>query len=322
MLTSIGEVPGMNWRNKARLAKAIDILPSRISYNAHYLIQRHLGTLRNADPTRRLKAGVAIVEFIRKHKRELTGTETFLEVGTGRCLSLPMALWLSGAFQTITVDLNPYLKPEMVFEEIAYIRNHQEMVMELFGLLSQKPLFRERFDLLLNVRGDLDALLSLMNVRYIAPADAGHLNLPSRSIDYHVSHAVVEHISRKTLNPIFLEGKRILKEDGLAIHYASLGDLFSSVDHSISPVNFLQFSEEEWESITGNRYMYHNRLRVDELRELFEQTGYRILCLEATIDPASLLVLKNGGLPLDQRFRDKSPEINASQRAWVTAAPS
>lgn len=263
-----------------------------------------------------------MVDLIRKHKQELTGSETFLEVGTGRCLSLPMALWLCGAFRTITVDLNPYLKSELVFEEIEYIRKHQEMVTQLFGLHSQKPVFRERFDLLLNSRSDLGGLLSLMNVRYIAPADAGHLSLPSQSIDYHVSYGVVEHIAREALDRIFLEGKRLLKGAGLAIHYAALADLFSDVDHSISPVNFLQFSEEEWESIAGNCYMYHNRLRVDELRELFERAGFRILCLEAMINPESLRVLKNGELPLDRRFRDKSPEINASQNAWVMAAPS
>ena len=101
----------MNWRNKARLAKLLSKLPPKISYNTYYLIQRHLGALRTANPMRRLKAGVAKVDLIRKHRQELTGSETFLEVGTGRCLSLPMALWLCGAFRTITVDLNPYLKP-------------------------------------------------------------------------------------------------------------------------------------------------------------------------------------------------------------------
>lgn len=64
-----------------------------------------------------------------------------------------------------------------------------------------------------------------------------------------------------------------------------------------------------------------NRLRVDELRELLEQAGFRILCLEATIDPKSLQVLRNGQLPLDRRFKDKSPETNASRNAWVAAVP-
>lgn len=263
-----------------------------------------------------------MADLVRKHRQELTGSETLLEVGTGRGLSLPIALWLCGACRTITVDLNRYLKAELVFEEIEYIKNHKDVVTRLFGLHSQKPIFRERFDLLLTSSSDLDDLLSCINVTYIAPANPGHLDLPSHSIDYHVSHVVVEHIAREALDGIFLEGNRLLKESGLAIHYATLADLFSDFDHSISPINFLQFSEREWASIAGNRYMYHNRLRVDELRELFERVGFEILWQEAKVDLESLQVIKNGQLALAPRFKGKSPETNASKHVWIIAAPS
>jgi hypothetical protein len=234
---------------------------------------------------------------------------------------LPIALWLCGASQTITVDANPYLKSELVFEEIEYIRHQQERVNQMFGEHNQKPQFRERFKLLLNFRGPLKDLLALTNVRYIYPADAAHLDLPGESVDYHISFGVIEHIVDDLLDGIFVEAWRLLKETGLAIHYATLADLFSGVDDSISPVNFLQFSEEEWESIAGNRYMYHNRLRVDELRALFERAGFRILDFAATIHPESLRLIKTGALPLDRRFSKKSPETNSSQHVWVTAAP-
>ena len=311
----------MNWRSKARLAKAISKLPSGLSYSAYYLVQRHFGALRSANPDHRVKAGVAMVDFIRKHREELRGSETFLEVGTGRCLSLPISLWLCGAYQTITVDLNPYLKSELVFEEIEYIRNQQQRVIQMFGEHNQKPQFRERLNLLLNFKGGLKDLLALINIRYITRADAAHLDLPGESVDYHVSFGVIEHIARGALNGIFLEANRLLKDTGLAIHYATLADLFSTIDDSISPVNFLQFSENEWESIAGNRYMYHNRFRVDDLRQLFEQTKFRVLDLQSKVHPESLRLIQTGTLPLDRRFREKSPETNASQEAWVIAAP-
>lgn len=263
-----------------------------------------------------------MVDLIRKHKQQLTGSETFLEVGTGWCLSLPMALWLCGAFRTITVDLNPYLKSELVLEEIEYIRNHQEMVTQLFGLHSQNAVFPERLDLLLQSGKDLDRLLSVMNVQYIAPANAAQLDLPGKSIDYHVSFMVLQHIRREALAGILLEGRRLIKANGLFIHYVVFNDLFSGFDHTISPVNFLQFSEKEWQSIAGNRYMYHNRLRVDELRGMFEEAGLAVLHLDAKIDSAGLCALKNRELSLDQRFRDKSLETNATANAWVIAAPS
>src|SRR5581483_5483377 len=282
-------------------------------------VQRKFGALRSANPVHLLKAGVAVVDFIQTYRRELTGSEVFLEVGTGRCLSLPIAVWCCGAFQTITVDLNPYLKSELIFEEIDYIKTHQESLRQIFGAHAQKPIFRQRFELLLSCKRDLRELLSLINVRYLAPADAGHLDLASRSIDYHVSYGVVEHVARSALDGIFSEAIRLLKSDGLALHYAALADLFSGEDDSISRVNFLQFSEEEWDSIAGNRYMYHNRLRIDELIEVFTRAGFRILTVNAKVHPDSLRVLQSGALSLDVRFATKSPETNASEHAWVVA---
>lgn len=310
----------MNWRSKARLAKVISRLPSPISYEAYYLVQRHFGALRSVHPEPRLEAGVAMINFIGKHRQELAGTETFLETGTGRYLSVPMSLWLCGALRTITVDLNPYLKPELVFEEIEHMKRHREKVIQIFGRHSQGSWFRERFELLINFRGDIDGLLSLMNVRYVAPADARRLDLAGQSVDYHVSFGVIEHVSRDVLDGIFFEARRVLKATGLAVHYATLADLFSAIDNSISPVNFLQFNEEQWRSIAGNRFMYHNRLRIDELRRLFERTGFSILECKARVHPESLRLLKAGALPLDERFKDKDPEINASQNVWLTAA--
>ena len=114
----------------------------------------------------------------------------------------------------------------------------------------------------------------------------------------------------------------MLKPQGLAIHYVTFADLFSSVDHSISPINFLQFNEDEWDSIAGNRYMYHNRLRVDELRKTLEEAGLKILELDAHISTAGMRALEDGELCLDSRFRDKSRETNATANAWITAARS
>ena len=309
----------MNWRNKARMAQLVAKLPAGLSYAAYYFMQRQIGALRAANPTRGLKAGVTIAGLVRTHRGELSGSETFLEVGTGWSVTLPIALWLCGAYRTITVDLNRYLKSELVLEELDYIRTHQETVIELFGPQSTNPVFRERLDLLLASGTNLDRILSMINVQYIAPANAAQLQLPDESIDYHISFMVMQHIRRDLIPGILLEGSRLIKPDGLFIHYTVFSDLFSGVDNSISSVNFLQFTEAEWEAIAGNRYMYHNRLRVDELQQLFERSGLTVLQLDTKIDSAGIRALESGQLSLADRFRDKAIETNATASAWVTA---
>jgi hypothetical protein len=68
--------------------------------------------------------------------------------------------------------------------------------------------------------------------------------------------------------------------------------------------------------------MYHNRLRVDELCDLFQCAGLRVLCADAWTNPDSLRRLREQEFALDRRFKDKSPETNATEKVWITAAPS
>src|SRR5579859_7650295 len=181
----------MNWRNKARLAALIAKLPPGVSHSTYYFLQRHYGTLRKADPTRNLKTGLQILTCIEEQQGKLDGSETFLEVGTGRGLALSFALFLSCAFQIITVDLHPYLKEELVFEELRYIRTHQDLITELFSGRCPTAIFGERLAFLVNAGNDVNRLLSGMNVVYLAPANAGQLAFPSHTIDHHVSFGVL-----------------------------------------------------------------------------------------------------------------------------------
>ncbi len=73
----------------------------------------------------RCRAGTTVVKLIEDHGRSACGS-TFLEVGTGRRIGMPLTYWLLGADKVVTVDLNPYLKEELVRDDIAYIRNSRD----------------------------------------------------------------------------------------------------------------------------------------------------------------------------------------------------
>ena len=76
-----------------------------------------------------------------------------LEVGTGRSVTLPLALWLWGARSVVTVDLNSYLSGALVRESLDYLRNHKADVTELFGARAQTEEFKERFGELISFSG-------------------------------------------------------------------------------------------------------------------------------------------------------------------------
>lgn len=309
----------MNWKLKARLQHVIGMLPSSLGYRLYYYAQRHVGGLRKTSPIGRLQAGVGIMDRIQRCTKKID-SKTFLEIGTGSSVSLPIALWLCGASRVITVDLNPYLKLELVAEEISFMKEHQEHIKDIFGTFSRHPIFHERLKQLFNHARDLKParLLNALNIEYMAPADAGRLALDPDSVDYHVSYTVLEHIPPETLHGILLEGQRILKENGLFVHCIDMSDHFSHSDNSISAINFLRYDDRQWSQYAGNRYMYQNRLRVDDLLRLIKEAELEVLSLETKIDQKALHELTNGFQP-HKRFEAKSNEVNATTTAWIVA---
>ena len=309
----------MNWKQKALIQKFIAMLPSDLSYATHYMFQRRFGGLRDVDPTQEHLAGaITIADYITNHGGSME-SKTFLELGPGRRVNLPIGLWLCGASRIITVDINPYLKSEIVFENIVYIQKHEERITAMFGRHALGSSFRERLQQLLHAPRNLEDLLRLMRIEYLAPADAAHLGLPDKSIDYYISYNVMEFIPPQTLKSILLEGKRILRGQGLHIHSVDFADWFAQSDTSISEINFLQFGEDEWNHYAGNRYTYHNRMRVDDFVDMFNAAGLKVLSLDSSIDPRALSELKKG-FPLSERFRGKSHETNATSDAWIVAS--
>jgi SAM-dependent methyltransferase len=305
----------MNWKLKAKLQNLIAVLPEGPSYALYYFIQRRFGRLAHPDPLEHLSYGTGIAQLL-KEQGLVVMDKTFLEVGTGRRVGVPLALWLSGASRIITVDLNPYLKSELVFEMIAYMRNHKQEMESLFA--SHSSVFAERFSQLCAAPADLSRLLALANIEYMAPADAAHLDLSAHSVDYHISYAVFEHIPPEILANILEEGKRLLKPDGIFLHAIDLSDHFSHTDESVSPLNFLRYSDEEWAHLAGNRYMYQNRLRIDDFRRLFQDAHLNTIYEHVTLRESVLEELKRD-IPINPRFQGKSLEANAATNCLIIA---
>jgi len=311
----------MDWRQKAAIQRLVSLLPRGLSHKTYYWMQQNWGGLRGAGPVARLRAGILAVERIQSENRPIA-SKRFLEIGTGHQLGLPIALWLCGASEITTVDINTYLKPELVLADIDYIRSNRQEILSLFGHHAHGSLFRRRFEILASWSDQEFAhLLQVMNTRYMAPMDASRLGLESHSFDYHVSYAVLEHIPPNLLIKILVEGRRVLNRYGLFVHCIDFSDHFAHSDRSITSVNFLRFSQEQWKSCAGNRFMYHNRLRIDELQRLLNEAHLCVLSLVTEVDREAQEQLERG-MRLGARFRWKSPEVNATATAWVVASPS
>jgi SAM-dependent methyltransferase len=306
----------MYWKLKAKIQNTISLLPSAASFEAYYWVQRHFGGLRRPIPTSRLIGAIETWKRIQSQERSPMG-KVFLEVGTGRAPLVPIAYWLMGAESTITIDLNPYLKEELIAEHLRYLSDNEDEILALFGSLID----RKRYNALVSygAKSNISTteLLDLCQIVYIAPGDAANTNLPEQYIDFHTSFTVLEHIPPNVLVDILREGNRIIKSNGLFVHRIDYSDHFSHSDKSISAINFLQYSDDEWGKYAGNRYMYMNRLRHDDFLALFESVGQQPVAIEPNIDQRSEKLLKAKALSLNDRFNSKTQEVLAITGAWI-----
>lgn len=310
----------MNWQTKAKIQKAVALLPPALSYAFYYRLQRQFGGLKQISPLMRLEAGINVCKRLTNQGQTPTG-KTFLEVGTGRRLNMPIAFWLLGAEKVITVDLNPYLKHELVAGDMQFITANQTEVKRLFEGTRYDE---DRLDALCSLsrrKWDLAALMHLCSFEYLAPGDAANLkSIPNQSVDVHTSYTVLEHIPPETIKAILLEGNRILKDDGLFVHLIDHTDHFAHADKSISTINFLQYSDAAWQKTAGNRYMYMNRLRVDDFAAMVRDCHHTVLSIETELDQDAVNLLQASKLKLHQKFAEKPVNVLAARSSWIVSA--
>lgn len=310
----------MHWKVKALMQNAVARLPSRWSYAAYYGLQRRFGGLRNVDPRKTVRAAVEIAAAIRQHGRQIADG-VVLEVGTGRRLNLPILLWLMGARRVISVDLHPYLKAELIAEDLTYYRSNRD---EVADSLRECSLHEDRLEQLLDYSlrdRDVATLMDMCSIQYLAPADAGKLPLADGTIDFHVSTNVFEHIPPAALAAILQEASRVLASTGLAVHRIDHSDHFSHSDPTLSAVNFLRYDERQWARFAGNRYMYMNRLQFDDFEQIYADSGHDVLLRAAEPDEDLLRQLHECPPPLDTRFAGKPMATLATLNSLIVSRP-
>ncbi len=241
--------------------------------------------------------------------------KVFLEIGTGWIPIVPLAYYLMGAKRTITIDLNPYIKEDLIKECLQYVSVNTEKIKNTFGPLLDNKRLDAITDLPKQGNYNVEQFYNLCGIEYIAPGDAAHTILSPNSIDIHTSNYVMEHIPPEILVAIIKEGNRIIKQNGLFVHNIDYSDHFSHSDKTIVPINFLQFTEKEWIKYAGNRFMYMNRLRHDDFINIFLKCDHRILVNETNTNQTIYELLKKNSIKLDSRFKNKSIEVNSILRA-------
>ena len=294
----------MHWKRKSTIQRACAALPGKDAI--YYFLQRHFGSLRQTpDPMPMLRGAAEIFLELAEMGHEVAG-KRIMEIGTGRRLDMPVALYLCGARSVDTFDLHPYLREELVMASLGEMLRAKETVREMLGPVSDAEPLAKRFEVLAGVR-NLEDLTQKTGIRYHAPADAARTKLADKSIDIQLSYTVFEHIPGPVLEGILRESNRVLADGGIACHHIDPSDHFAHEDKSIGFVNFLQFEEEEWSRYNDNQFAYHNRLRRSDYDRLYAAAQVEVICGIPIVDQAALAEVRKG-FPLATPFRGREPE--------------
>jgi SAM-dependent methyltransferase len=301
----------MNWKLKAHALAVISRLPG--GKRVYHRLQSWLGT-NKLDADEYLRRALEVVELVRESgANPFQGT--YLEIGTGWRPFVPFLLYLVGAERILTFDINPWLN-------LAYARQTHESLAERLPLIAERlalPLaeIRQRYDATLPHVHSLAELLKACRIEYRCPGDARQTGLADESVDFVCSSNVLEHVPPDVLRAIHEESLRILKPGGVAIHRFNPADHFSFVDKSITSVNFLRYSPEQWRWYGGSGLAYHNRLRCVQYEDMVKRVGFSVVASRVRMDQDALTALRKGEVPLHTDFRQFAPEELAGEYMWL-----
>jgi hypothetical protein len=239
------------WKFKSFIFDIIDFLSL---YKLLYHLQKYI-TRHSRVEIKQLNRSWLI------HKESLSKFESsiVIEFGAGKSLAQNIFLSPYGYSQTV-VDLFPMIDLSMVRDaanQISKITNQQVYPIELISDLKKN-----------------------YNIHYLAPFDLCKSNFHADSFDACISTATLEHIPRDSIIDIFKELQRIIVHNGIISAVIDYSDHYAYTDNSISKLNFLKFSENEFCKYNHKSH-YQNRLRHDDYEDIFESLGFEILTSEA-----------------------------------------
>ena len=177
-----------------------------------------------------------------------------LELGPGDSIASAVVAKSYGA-RAILLDAGSFVKPSVV--------EYQGLVSLLpgNGLSDLNP--GEWRDVQ-GVLGDCDAL-------YLTNGLEDLKVIPSQSVDYIFSQAVLEHVRKNELFETLVQCRRVLTPNGVCSHQVDLRD------HLGGALNNLRIRENFWESsLFASSGFYTNRIRFDEMLGLFKCAGFSV----------------------------------------------
>lgn len=228
-----------------------------------YAFWKHAGLFEHGDmnrPQRALEnflqhanaAGRLVGEGAACHLRT-KGEYAVLELGPGDALFTAVIARSLGASKVWLVDQGSHAAMDM------------RPYAQLIDYLKQQGLSPD----LEKMPQTMMELLKECAADYLTDGVHALARIPTNSVDYCFSNAVLEHVPKADFVLLVAELCRVMKPDGVSIHRVDLRD------HLGGRLNNLRFSQATWEGdLFRKSGFYTNRIRFNEMIAVFEQAGF------------------------------------------------
>jgi SAM-dependent methyltransferase len=185
---------------------------------------------------------------------DLSG-KTVLELGPGNSLLTAFFAASLGTERTWLIDAKPLAETDVSLfaQAVALLEAKGMPLLDVEGAKSNAEVMER-----LRATYETDGLVSLTKV-------------PSASVDFVFSSAVLEHIRLHEFPDLLKHLRRIIKPTGVAAHTIDFRD------HLQSGLNNLRFTERVWESsFMANSGFYTNRIPWPQMSQMFEKSGFSV----------------------------------------------
>jgi Methyltransferase domain len=305
-----------HWLLKAMVQKALSILPGGRIGNT--LLQQHLTKSQELNDARfelalqRCRKHLESYFAIRGHSQ---GGFSVLELGTGWYPLIPIGMYLCGASDIWTFDVEPLLSPERTRIALRFFSRYAQRG-TLTNLLTWIEAGRLRFLLDLAQRSEGSTVSEILQPIQIYPVvgDASKTKLRSGSIDFFFSNATLQYVPEEAIAALFREFRRLAAPSAGMSHFISTRDDFAFFDVSITSYNFLKFSDATWRLFAGAIHS-QNRLRPSDYKRL-HKTGRWTISAEDSIQGCPEDLRR---VDLAEKFREYSQEDLLCLETWLTS---
>jgi len=297
------------WWLKCTGQRVLSHVPAGHRLNALWRA-RQRATALNRDL---LDQSLRYVRTLRSLGYDLEG-RVALEVGPGWTPVMAYVLRLAGCRKVVLCDTTRHLTPNLLRATLRLMRGSAETLAVELGLM------RADIEAILPHPASLDfpGLLAASGFDYRAPYALEQAEDLAESVDLVATHAVLEHVPGPQLLPLLRATRRVLRPEGLAIHFIDHVDHWHHFDPGISPINFLKFPPWWW-TILNSPLAYQNRLRFTRHLAYIQEAGFEVIRLELHVDSQAFQDSRR--LRLHQEFQTCTPLETAVTSSFVVARP-